>query len=115
MYAFVRTWPNITYRVSLLEIYAANPIEKHYKMAKRILRYLSETTNIRIQYKKELLWNSQLTLERYVDFDWKSNLEDRRSVTGYLFCINGSPVSWNSKQQKTIALSSVEVEYIVVT
>jgi hypothetical protein len=48
----------------------------------------------------------------YCDSDWGSDPNDRRSVTGYAFVMCGGAVSWQSKRQKSIALSSVEAEYM---
>jgi hypothetical protein len=112
MYAAIGSRPDIAYGVSLLGTHAEHSTEKYIKIAKRIIRYLSGTSTLGIQYKKG---GNQIALEGFIDSDWGSNPEDRRSVIGYIFCINGSPVSWSSKRQKTIALSSIEAEYMAVT
>ena len=48
----------------------------------------------------------------YCDADWAGDLDDRRSTSGYLFKINGAAVSWRSKKQSSVALSTVEAEYM---
>ena len=54
-------------------------------------------------------------LERYVDASYAGDLDTRRSMTGYVFCLYGGPVSWRSILQPIIALSITEVEYIGIT
>eukprot|EP00253_Pinus_taeda_P019289 PITA_19289 len=50
----------------------------------------------------------------YKDFDWVGNLDDRRPITGYAFSMGSRVISWCSKKQHTVALSSAEVEYQVM-
>lgn len=52
---------------------------------------------------------------RLVDADWASNHLDRRSYTGYVFKIGAAAVSWESKKQRTVALSSTEAEYMALS
>lgn len=56
-----------------------------------------------------------LTIEAYSDFDWAGDKSSRRSTSGFIFMLNGGPVSWCSKRQATVALSSTEAEYIALT
>ncbi|XP_025017527.1 leucine-rich repeat-containing protein 4C-like [Tetranychus urticae] len=58
---------------------------------------------------------TELVLESYVDADWGGNFEDKRSATGYSFYLNGDLISWNTKKQQTIALSTTEAEYMAET
>ena len=55
---------------------------------------------------------ASLLFDGYCDSDWGSSKDDRRSVTGYTFMLGGGAVSWQSKKQPTVALSSVEAEYM---
>lgn len=57
------------------------------------------------------LKNTHLDIERYTDADWGTNILDRRSTSGYLNFVRGNFVSWISKKQKVVALSSVEAEF----
>jgi len=54
-------------------------------------------------------------LVRYCDADWGGDLEDRRSTIGFVFMMGGGAISWSSKQQPTIVLSTVEAEYMAST
>ena len=56
-----------------------------------------------------------LTIEGYSDSDWAGDKDSRKSASGYIFMLNGGPVSWCSKRQATVALSSTEAEYIALT
>ena len=51
----------------------------------------------------------------YCDADWGNNIDDRKSYTGYTFVIAGGAVSWQVKKQQTVALSSMEAEYMSAT
>ncbi len=51
----------------------------------------------------------------YSDADWAGDSEDRKSTSGYLFQIAGGPVSWRSKKQDTVALSTAEAEYVALS
>ena len=54
-------------------------------------------------------------IEGYSDSDWAGDRESRKSRSGFIFVLNGGPVSWCSKRQPTVALSSTEAEYIALT
>ncbi|XP_046145576.1 secreted RxLR effector protein 161-like [Osmia bicornis bicornis] len=102
--------PDIAFAANLLSRFCNNPKQTHWKMAKRVLRYLKGTIDYGINYVKE-----KDSLVAYTDFDWGGNTIDRRSNTGYLVYLAGGPVSWNSKKQKTVALSTMEAEYMALT
>ncbi|XP_047329780.1 uncharacterized mitochondrial protein AtMg00810-like [Impatiens glandulifera] len=79
--------------------------------AKRILRYLKGTKTQGIEFKKE----SECKLVGYTDSDWVGSIDDRKSISGYIFCLGSNVISWSSRKQKFVALSSAEVEYIACT
>lgn len=113
IYAMGGTRPDIGYAVSLASRFMANSNEKHWALLKRTLRYLRGTANIGIEFRRHNRNADVLT--GYSDSDWDSNATDRRSVGGYVFFVGSCPVSWASKKQKTVALSSTEAEYMAVT
>jgi hypothetical protein len=84
---------------------------EHWMAVKRIFRYLQGTLQMKLQFgatpSKEVLG--------YRDADWGGDLEDRRSTTGFVFMIGGAAISWSSKRQPTIALSTTEAEYMANT
>ena len=58
---------------------------------------------------------TDLCITAYVDSDWASDPDTRRSTTGYMIFLNRSPISWSCKKQQTVALSSVEAEYMTLS
>ncbi|XP_046142324.1 secreted RxLR effector protein 161-like [Osmia bicornis bicornis] len=78
----------------------------HWDLAKRVIRYLKATSNYTISYRRD---NEKLIA--YSDSDWGGDVDDRRSCTGNLLILAGGPVSWKSKKQKSVSLSTMEAEY----
>ena len=105
------TRPDICHSVSLISRFMSEPSKLHFAAAKRILRYLQGTKQLGLRYKKE----EGSKLIGYTDSDWAGSLDDRKSTSGYIFCLGTKPISWSSKKQKTVALSSAEAEYIAAT
>ncbi|CAB4002241.1 Hypothetical predicted protein [Paramuricea clavata] len=85
------------------------PDESHWKAAKRVLRYLKGTTDLRLTFLK----NSSCDIVGDSDADCSGDLNDRKSTTGYYFKFegNGGAISWEVKKQATVALSTAEAEY----
>jgi hypothetical protein len=78
---------------------------------KWIFRYLKGTAKHGILFSRQPRTNS---IVRYVDADYAGEMNDRRSTTCYLFILSGGPICWRSTLQSIIAMSTTEVEYIVV-
>lgn len=110
MYIAVCSRPDIAHAVSYLSQFNESFSEIHWKAAKRVLRYLKGTINNCLVFQK-----GGLDVTAYADADWANDDGDRRSYTGYVFTIGKSIVSWESRKQKTVALSSTEAEYISLT
>jgi hypothetical protein len=113
MYAMLGTRPDITFAITALSQFNSNPGEVHWKALKRLIRYLLGTVNYSLTYGSNN--QNQLIMMGYCDADWGSNQDDRRSVTGYVYILNGGAVSWQARKQPTVALSSVEAEYMAAT
>jgi hypothetical protein len=104
IYLSIVTRPDITFAVNLASKYMPKPGKSHWSMVKGIMRYLRGTSSHGIQF------GTSSDLIGYADADWGMDVETRRSMTGFVFMIGG-PISWNSKLQKVVALSTVEAEY----
>ena len=111
MYGMVGTRPDIAFAVGVLSKYASNFGKAHWQAGKRVLRYLQGTKALPIRYKGQL---EDLQLICYCDADYASDTDSRRSVTGYVVMLANAPVSWKSVQQKTVALSTMEAEYMAI-
>jgi hypothetical protein len=109
MYASVATRPDISFAVTALSQFLDNPGEVHWEAAKRILRYLSGTKDFALTYGDE-----RHDLIVYSDADGATQ-EHRHAISGYTFLIDGGAVSWSSRKQELITLSTAEAEYVAAT
>ena len=105
------TRPDIAYAVRIVSRFMSKPQEPHARAVKHLYRYLRGTTDFALLYRR----GEDLTLHGFTDADWAGDTHDRKSTTGYIFMIGSSPITWNSKKQPTIALSSTESEYMAIT
>lgn len=110
MYLSVATRPDIAHSVSALSQFCTDYGKEHWTAAKRVLRYLKGTMDFGLIFKED---NDDL--RGFVDSDWGACIIDRRSYTGYAFLLGGAAVSWESRKQRTVALSSTEAEYMALT
>jgi transposase InsO family protein len=104
------TRPDITCAVGQLSQFLNNPSSKHMLAVKRVLRYLQGTPSLGITYRPP-----PLRLTGYSDADWAGNVDTRRSTTGYVVMLNNGAVAWRSQRQPTVALSTMEAEYMALT
>src|SRR5690606_38963756 len=107
-YLAVISRSDIAFSVAKLSQNNANPSTQNLEDVNKIFRYLKGTSNFKITYTK----SKHPKLEGYSDSDWAGDQEERKSTSGYLFKLAGAAISWSSKKQRTIALSSTEAEYI---
>ena len=107
MWLSVCSRPDITYAVNTVCRFVEKPTEGHWKALKRILRYVKGSM------KSGLLFGNggDSELVGYTDSDWAGDVT-RKSTSGYVFLLNGTPVSWMSRLQKSRAMSSAEAEYV---
>ena len=108
MYAMLGTRPDLAFAVGVVSRYSSDPRPEHWAAVKRILRYLKGTREVALRY----VGGMTVSLVGYSDADWGSDHETRRSTTGYIFKINCAAVTWQSKRQPTVALSSTEAEFM---
>ena len=106
------TRPDILFAVGILSRHMENPTQEHYIGVKRVLRYLKGTENYGLFYKKG---DFRGELIGYSDNDFAGDSNDRKSASGHIFFLGGMAVSWSSKKQIIVALSSCEAEYIAAT
>ena len=106
LYLACTTRPDITAAVGAVCRFNANPGQVHWAAVKRIIQYLKGTINLGICLR------GPPELQGWADANWASDPVSRRSTTGYLFKLGESPISWATKLQPTVALSSCEAEYI---
>lgn len=102
------TKPDLIYSVNLVSRYMENPNEQHMVTAKRILRYIQGTRGFGIQYK----YGGEQKLVGYVDSDYAGDVDDSKSTSGYVFMLGGGAVSWVSKKQPIVTLSTTEAEFV---
>lgn len=109
MYAAIGTRPDVAFTVSLLARFMSDPAPVHWDAAKRVLRYLKGTRDLRLTFS-----GSDEGLIGFTDADWCS-LPHRHSISGYVFTFSGGAVSWRSRKQPIISLSSTEAEYVAAS
>ena len=114
MYAMVCTRPDIAQAVGVLSRFMSNPGKEHWSAVKRVLRYLRGTSDLALCY-GGMATGDELDVIGFVDADWGGDLDSRRSTSGYIFSLFDAAVSWMSKRQSTVALSSTEAEYMALT
>lgn len=105
------TRPDIMHAVSLISRYMECPKEAHLLAAKRIFRYLNGTINYGLFYRK----GEGSDLFGFTDSDYAGDLDDRKSTSGYVFMMGSGAISWSSKKQSIVTLSSTEAEFIAAT
>ena len=108
IYATIGTRPDIAFAATRLSRFDNNPTKEHIKYAKYVLRYLKGTKELKIKYDG----SSDAGLIGYSDSDWGENRDDRHSTSGHVFLMANGAISWASQQQKTVALSVGEAEYM---
>ncbi|KAH9735190.1 hypothetical protein KPL71_017659 [Citrus sinensis] len=102
------TRPDIMHAVSSISRYMERPKEDHLLAVKRILRYLRGTAEFGLFYKK----GKKSYLYGFADSDYAGDLDDRRSTSGYVFMFGSAAISWSSKKQPIVTLSTTEAEFV---
>ena len=98
--------------MGVLSQFMANPGPEHWSGIKRVLCYIKGTLDQGLKF--ESLSDCDINLHRYADADWADNATARKSTSGYMFSLAGAKVSWKSKRQTVVALSSAEAEHIAL-
>lgn len=101
------TRPDITFAVGVVSRFMQSPKKPHLEAVRRILRYIRSTLNFDIIYRKGVTCK----VIGFCDADYAGDHDTRRSTTGYVFSIGSGAISWCSKRQPTVSLSTIEAEY----
>ena len=107
MYSMVYTRPDIGYAVGVVSRFMSNPSKEHWNAVKWILWYLKGTSNMCLRF-----GSCKPQLDGFTDSDMLADVHTSRSTSGYVMTFAGGAVSWQSRLQKTVALSTTEVEYM---
>eukprot|EP00253_Pinus_taeda_P014462 PITA_14462 len=108
---FVNTRPDICFVVNTMSQFMCEPRKVHWVAAKHILRYLQGTVDYGLDYTQ----GDGVRLAGYTDSDWAGCAFDRKSTLGCCFGLGSAVVSWFSRKQQSVALSSAEVEYMATS
>ena len=103
------SWFDVMQGVGQVARFKETPNEFHIVVVKRILWYIKGTTEYGLWYPKA----TDLVIQAYTDADWAGSVDDRKSTSGATFYLGGCLISWLSKNQSSILLSTTEAEYIV--
>ena len=109
MWLQVATRPDLSFPVNLLACFAHNPGRAHWNALKHVLGYIKGTLDYGITYRA----GESLNPVGYIDSVFAGCQSTRRSTEGNIFLVAGGPVSWETKRQDTVVLSTVEAEYMV--
>lgn len=114
LYLTTCTRPDLSYTVSKLSQYFSEPTEEQWATVKHVLRYLKGSSDKELCYRKSD--DMELWIQAYSDADWAADQTDRRSTTGYCVSLSesGPLISWRTKKQPTVALSTCEAEYMAL-
>lgn len=102
---------DISYSVGIVSRYLDKYDDQHWNAVKRIMRYLSHTKDVGIMYSK----CDELKLIGFSDSDYAADIDTRRSTCGYIFKLSNGPITWMSKRQACVSLSTAEAEYIAAS
>ena len=112
IFAQTLTRPDISFAVSRVAQFSANPQRPHYQAVSRIYRYLAGTLQLSLCFDGNV---SQNFLEAFADADYAGDTTDRKSRSGSLLLLNRTPVSWSSRKQACVSTSTTEAEYVAAS
>ena len=113
MYAIVCTRADIAYALSLATRFMSDPGKKHWDAVKWIMGSLRGTPDHGLMYERSK--RDENSVVGYVDSDFAGDLDGRKSITGYLFIVNGCLISWKATLQPVVTLSFIEAEFVDAT
>jgi hypothetical protein len=108
MYAMLCTCPDVSYALSAMSRYQSNYGDAHWTIVKNILKYLRRTKKVFLVFGDE----EELVVKDYSDASFQTDVDDSKSQSNFVFCLNGEVVSWKSSKQDIVADSTTEAKYI---
>ena len=109
LYVSLMTRPDITYAVNYLARFATYPHKTLLKQIHRVINYLNDTKSFKLSYGNNKKGGTNV-VECYCDSDYAQEPTTRKSMTGYIYKINGDIISWNSKYTPLVCQSSTQAE-----
>jgi hypothetical protein len=102
---------DITYATSFISKFMESPKDSHWKVGKRILRYIAGTTTYGLWYTT----SADNMITAYTDSDYAGNVDDKKSTSRYAFIFGKNLISWASKKHPIVSISFAEVKYVPTT
>jgi Reverse transcriptase (RNA-dependent DNA polymerase) len=112
LYLAMMTRPDIAYVSGVLARFNSNPGMVHWKAVKHVFRYLKRTVDLKLMYGPEEGYGDGERFKTYCDADHGGNPDNGKSTTGYMVKIGSGVVTWSSKLQPIVSLSTTEAEYV---
>ena len=112
MYAMLCSRPDVSYALSMTSRFQSDPSECHWIAVKNSLKYLRRTKDIVLIYGGQ---EGELVISGYTDAGFQYDLDDFRSQSIFVFCLNGGAASWRSSKQEIVVDSTTEAEYIAAS
>lgn len=103
--------PDISHAVGVLSRYVNRHSEIHWTAIKRIIKYLIGTSTFGILFQK----GEQHSLIGFSDADFAGDFETRKSTSGYVYKYSNAPITWTSRRQQSVSVSTTEAEYIAAS
>jgi hypothetical protein len=111
MYLVTGTRPDLTFAISCLSQFSSAPNKSHVAAVKRCLRYIKGTRNLALVFP----YHDDFYVAGFSDSDYGNCVDTRRSVSGYIFRLGLSTISWRSQKQKSVSTSTTEAEYVALS
>jgi len=113
MYLMICTRHDIVYSVGILPRHVACPGKTHMQVVKRIFRYLHRTSHYKLEFQSNN--STPSLLKAFIDSDWAGDRMNRKSIFGFIVMLDQGAVSWGSKKQTSVSLSTVEAKFMAAS
>ena len=115
LYLLKHSRPDLSNSVRELTKVMDGATKGHLKAMYRVIKYVLDTKHWRLQMKTNRSEENEWNIEAFSDSDYAGDRDTRRSVSGYIILVNGCVVSWRSRSQRSVTLSSSEAEYVAAS